>query len=120
MCRASTPSPPATGSRRRRYRVSGREGQKGTVAYPHSVFEDLNDAFDEIYPCANKVVACRDTLREVQRGVFLGLVPTAQRVEFMTMECHHFENERIATSWHIEDFHSVYQRPICAGAQAAP
>lgn len=95
----------------------GREGQKGTVHFLHSVLAELAYTVEEIYECNAEVVACRCALRGVQQGPFLKLSQVGARIELMTMEFHYFEGDRIVSTRHIEDFFGVYQQLLAAGAK---
>ncbi|MGL4440711.1 MAG: ester cyclase [Bosea sp. (in: a-proteobacteria)] len=95
----------------------GREGQKGTVHYLHSVLADLSYTVDEIYACGPEIVACRCTLRGRQIGPFLGLSPTGAPIELMTIEFHYFDGGLIKATRHLEDFFGVHQALLAAGAQ---
>ena len=97
----------------------GRDGQKGTVGYLHSVLGDLSYTVEEIYACGDTVVACRCLLSGVHRGPFLGLAATHQRIELMTMEFHYFSEGQIIRTRHLEDFFDVWQKLLAAGAKPA-
>lgn len=92
------------------------DGEKQTVAYLHSVLSDISYTVEDIYECGDHVVAARNVLRARQTGPFLGLAPTGQAIELMTMEFHHVQGEKIRLTWHIEDFFGVYQNLLAAGA----
>ena len=85
------------------------EGEKQTVAYLHSVLGNITYAVEDIYDTGAGVVACRNTLRAVTTGPFLGIDTPGRPVELMTMEHHHVAGERIVLTWHLEDFFGVYQ-----------
>ena len=95
----------------------GREGQKGTVGFLHSVRAELSYTVEDIYECSPPVVACRCALRGTQKGAFLGLSAVGAPIELMTMEFHYFKNDQITSTRHIEDFFGVYQGLLAAGAK---
>ena len=95
----------------------GREGQKGTVQYLRGVLADIAYTVEEIHECNAELVVCRCALRGIQRGPFLNLSAVGARIELMTMEFHHFENDRIVRTRHLEDFFGVYMQLLAAGAK---
>lgn len=97
------PLPPVPGN------PGGREGQKGTLAFLHRVFDDLRYEAQEVIVAENKIV-CRALLSGKQTGDFLGVAPTGRRIEMMTIEIHTIENDLIMETWHIEDFFGAHQQ----------
>ncbi len=95
-----------------------RAGESQAIAYLHGVLSDISYTVEEIYDCGD-VVACRNTLRGVQRGPFLGLFAPGARIELMTMEFHTVKDGRIVRTWHLEDFFGVQQQLRAAGATPA-
>ena len=94
-----------------------KDGEKQSVGYLHSVLSDITYTVDDVYECNGTVVAARNTMRARQTGEFLGLSATGEAIELMTMEFHHFEGDRVAMTWHLEDFFGVYQALLKAGAK---
>ncbi len=101
------PLPPVPGN------PGGREGQKGTLAFLHQVFDDFKYQVQEVIVAKDKVV-CRALLSGKQVGEFLGIPPTNRRVEMMTMEIHTVKDGLIIETWHIEDFFGA-MRQLTAG-----
>lgn len=101
------PLPPVPGN------PGGREGQKGTLAFLHQVFDDLNYKVQEVIVAKDKVV-CRALLSGKQKGEFLGIPPTGRPVEMMTIEIHTVKDDLIVQTWHIEDFFGA-MRQLTAG-----
>ena len=93
-------------------------GESQSIGYLHSVLADISYDVDDIYLASDNVVSCRNMLRATLKGPFLGLDAPGERIELMTMEFHHFRGERIALTWHLEDFFGVYQKLQAAGAKA--
>ncbi|MFI9805640.1 ester cyclase [Streptomyces sp. NPDC052301] len=92
-----TPQPPVPGN------PGGPEGQKQTLRFLHSVFEDLRYQVDDVV-VEGSTVAVRARLSGRQVGEFLGVPATGRRIEMTTMEFHQVHNGRITTTWHLEDF----------------
>ena len=97
-----------------------RAGEEQAIGYLHGVLSDITYTVEEIYDCGGGVVACRNMLRGVQRGPFLGLFAPGAHIALMTMEFHTVEGGRIVRTWHLEDFFGVQQQLRDAGAKPAP
>ena len=48
-------------------------------------------------------IAVRNTVSGTHQGAFLGPEPTGRRIEMRTMDIHEVRNDRIVTTWHLED-----------------
>ena len=90
-------------------------GEQHTIGYLHSVLDDISYTVDDIHQSGD-TVACRNMLRGRLKAPFLGLAAPGQGIAMMTMEFHHFEGDRIAVTWHLEDFFGVHQALLAAGA----
>lgn len=95
------------------------DGEKQSVTFVHSVIGEVTYDVEEIHDGGDGVVSCRNVLRGVLKAPFLGLDLPGARVELMTMEFHHFDaaGERIALTWHMEDFYGVEQALLAQGAK---
>ncbi|MGW3108488.1 ester cyclase [Streptomyces sp. NPDC001100] len=49
-------------------------------------------------------VAVRNTVSGTHQGAFMGYEPTGRRVEIRTIDIHQLRENRIAVTWHLEDF----------------
>ncbi|MEU8663337.1 ester cyclase [Actinoplanes philippinensis] len=49
-------------------------------------------------------VAVRNTVSGTHQGAFMGHQPTGRRIEMRTMDIHQVRDNRIVTTWHLEDF----------------
>jgi SnoaL-like polyketide cyclase len=90
-------------------------GEQQTIGYLHSVLADITYTVDDIHE-AGDTVACRNMLRGTLKAPFLGLNAPDMPIALMTMEFHHFRDQRIASTWHLEDFFGVYQGLLAGGA----
>jgi predicted ester cyclase len=95
-------------------------GEAETVEYLHSLLSEISYDVDDIYQASESVVVCRNMLRGTIKDQFLGLRRPGERIELMTMEFHHFDGDRIALTWHLEDFFGVYQKLLAKGDDAMP
>lgn len=66
-------------------------------------------------------VAVRATLSGIHSGVFLGIPPTGQAFTIALHEFHQLENGRIAKTWHMEDWLSLFMQigrfPVAPGME---
>lgn len=94
-------------------------GEQQSVTFVHSVIGDVTYDVEDVVEGGDGVVACRNVLRGKLKAPFLGLDLPGAPIELMTMEHHHFEpsGERIAVTWHMEDFYGVEQALIAQGAK---
>ncbi len=88
----------------------GLAGQKGTVGYLHSVFEDLRYIVLELIDGGPGIVDARARLTGLQVGEFLGVAPTRRTIALDTIEVHKIANGKIFQTDHIEDFWGAYQQ----------
>lgn len=49
-------------------------------------------------------VAVRNTVSGTHRGAFMGRQPTGRRIQMRTVDIHLIRDDRIVTTWHLEDF----------------
>lgn len=93
-------------------------GEQQTIGYLHSVLGGISYTVDYIQESGD-TIACRNMLRGTLKAPFLGLSARGTEIALMTMEFHHFQGDRIAETWHLEDFFGVHQSLLAAGATAA-
>lgn len=86
--------------------VPGRAGMDGVIATFRAVFPDLSGTNEDVLVAGDKVTV-RSTVRGTQQGPFLGIPPTGNQVEFMTIDIHRIENGKIVETWHLEDLLGV-------------
>jgi steroid delta-isomerase-like uncharacterized protein len=84
----------------------GADGMRPVVADFRAAFPDLQVENDTVL-VSGDVVTVRTVARGTQRGEFLGLPPTGRRVEFTAIEIHRVEGDRIAETWHVEDWRTL-------------
>lgn len=96
-------------------RPGTKEGEQQTIGYLHQVLDGITYEVEEIHE-DDDTVSCRNMLRGKLKAPFLGLMAPGQEIALMTMEFHRFEGDRIATTWHLEDFFGVHQALLAAGA----
>ena len=93
-------------------------GEQQTIGYLHGVLNAITYTVDDIHESGD-TVACRNMLRGTLKAPFLGLSAPGREIALMTMEFHHFKGDRIAVTWHLEDFFGVHQALLAAGAMSA-
>ncbi|MBV9794926.1 MAG: ester cyclase [Actinobacteria bacterium] len=49
-------------------------------------------------------VAVRNTVTGTHQGAFMGYAATGRRIAIRTMDLHRIRDDRIAITWHLEDF----------------
>lgn len=85
----------------------GREPWKQVVAYFRTSAPDLQLVNDDILAEGAKV-AVRSTFRGTHQGELLGIPPTGKPIEAMAIDIHRIEDGRIAETWHVEDYRTVF------------
>jgi steroid delta-isomerase-like uncharacterized protein len=63
-------------------------------------------------------VAVRNTVSGTHLGAFMGHEPTGRRIEMRTMDIHQIRDDRIVSTWHLEDFAGLMAQ-LSAPAEAA-
>ena len=87
--------------------AAGPDGFKATVQWFRAVFPDISFTVEDVLEDGDKVVI-RSIARATHAGSeFLGLAPTGKPVEFIALEIHRFEGDRIAESWHLQDYYAM-------------
>jgi len=56
------------------------------------------------------MVGVRAKVRGTQSGSLMGIAATSKRIEFAIHSFHEFRDERIAKTWHLEDWLSVFHQ----------
>lgn len=96
----------------------GREPYKANVAGLREMAPDLTISVNEIVIEGDLAVA-RSTLSATHAGPMFGVPATGIRFEIMTMDMHRFEGDRIAETWHVEDWLSALGQIGAMGGEGA-
>ena len=97
----------------------GRENYKPVVAGLAASAPDLTIAVQEVI-VEGDLAAVRSQLSATHSAEMLGVPATGRTFEIMTMDIHRFEGDRIAETWHVEDWLSALQQiGAINGEQAA-
>jgi len=86
----------------------GLAGQQGTVAYLHSVFDDMSYKVLDVYDAGLETVVARAQLSGVQVGEFLGVSSTGRKIVMDTIEIHKVADGKIRATYHVEDLWGAY------------
>ena len=85
----------------------GPAGFKPIVVGFRAAFPDLTLVNEDVLVAGDRVTV-RSTFRGTQRGPLFGIPPTGKPVEAMAIDIHRIANGRIAETWHVEDWLSVF------------
>ena len=105
---SGTPAPPDL--------ALGREAYKENVAGLVAMAPDLRIEVEEVL-VEGDVAAVRSRLSATHDQPMFGVPPTGRRFEIMTMDMHRLEGERIAETWHVEDWLSAFQQIGAMGGE---
>lgn len=81
----------------------GRAGFKPIIAMFGAAFPDVKITVLDIFGCGGRA-AVRAEITGTHRGEFFGIPATGKPVVVAIHEFHVFEGERIAQTWHLEDW----------------
>ena len=81
----------------------GRDGVKPMIAAFREAFADLAFTPQEVI-VADASAAVRLTLSGRHVGEWMGVSATGRTFEIAMHEMHHFDGDRIAHTWHVEDW----------------
>ena len=95
--------PPAPGQ------PKGPDGVKFIMAQLTAAFPDLRVTIRDILQDGDKVVV-RSEITGTQRGPFLGIPGGERTLAIMAIDIHEFEGDRIARTWHTEDWMTGLQQ----------
>ncbi len=95
----------------------GPEGMKLLLPMFFTAFPDLQIIIDEVIAQPNRA-GVRARMVATHRGEIFGLQPTGKPVSIALHEFHHFEDDRISHTWHLEDWFGML-RQIGAWSSAA-
>ena len=105
---SETPAPPDL--------APGREAYKENVAGLVAMAPDLSIEVEEVL-VEGDMAAVRSRLSATHAQPMFGVPPTGRRFEIMTMDMHRFEGDRIAHTWHVEDWLSALQQIGAMGGE---
>jgi steroid delta-isomerase-like uncharacterized protein len=83
--------------------VPGPAGAKQILLQLGTTFPDLKIQIEDILQDGNKIVV-RSTISGLQKGAFLGYPSKNRRISIQAVDIHELKNERIARTWHTEDW----------------
>lgn len=81
----------------------GPAGMNGQIAGFRHAMPDYAVTHEDLIVSGDRV-AVRNTVSGTHRGAFMGFEPTGRRIEMRTMDIHQIRDDRIVTTWHLEDF----------------
>jgi steroid delta-isomerase-like uncharacterized protein len=81
----------------------GRAGYKPVVAGVRAMMPDISFTVDALVE-EGSLVSVRSTLSATHTTDAFGVPATGRRFAIMTMDMHRFEGNRIAETWHVEDW----------------
>lgn len=87
----------------------GPHGYKPIVAKVRQMMPDIG--FDiEAFVVEGDMVAVRSRLSATHTVEAFGLKPTGKRFSILTMDMHRFEGDRIAQTWHVENWLDMFRQ----------
>ncbi|MFF3484360.1 ester cyclase [Streptomyces sp. NPDC002701] len=81
----------------------GRAGMAAQIALFRRAMPDYSVEHEDLVVGDDRV-AVRNTVSGTHQGAFMGHEPTGRRIEMRTMDIHQVRDNRIVTTWHLEDF----------------
>lgn len=87
----------------------GPANYKPIVAYVRGMFPDIAFGAQAMVE-EGDVVAIRSTLSATHTVEAFGLKPTGKQFTILTMDMHRFEGERIAETWHVENWLDMFKQ----------
>lgn len=83
----------------------GPEGFKQTMRFFRSIF-DMKFTVEDVIAEGDKVVI-RSICRATGTGDFMGQSVAGKKMAFTALEIHRFEGNRVAESWHLQDYYAM-------------
>lgn len=96
----------------------GRAPYKANVAGLREMAPSLRIDVKEVL-VEDDMVAVRSRLTATHDGDMFGVPATGRTFEIMTMDMHRFDGDRIAETWHVEDWLSALEQIGAMGGEAA-
>ncbi len=87
----------------------GPANYKPIVVYVRGMFPDIAFGVEAMVE-EGDVVAIRSTLTATHTVEAFGLKPTGKRFTILTMDMHRFEGDRIAETWHVENWLDMFKQ----------
>jgi steroid delta-isomerase-like uncharacterized protein len=81
----------------------GPAGMAAQIALFRQAMPDYDVKHEDLVVGEDRV-AVRNTVSGTHQGAFMGHQPTGRRIEMRTMDIHQIRDNRIVTTWHLEDF----------------
>ena len=81
----------------------GPAGMAAQIAAFRRAMPDYDVRHEDIVVGGDRV-AVRNTVSGTHQGAFMGHEPTGRRIEMRTIDIHQVRDDRIVTTWHLEDF----------------
>jgi len=81
----------------------GPSGMAAQIAAFRRAMPDYDVKHEDLIVGSDRV-AVRNTVSGTHKGAFMGHEPTGRRIEMRTMDIHQVRDDRIVTTWHLEDF----------------
>ncbi len=81
----------------------GPAGMAAQIALFRHAMPDYTVTHEDLIAHGDRV-AVRNTVSGTHQGTFMGHQPTGRRIEMRTMDIHQIRDNRIITTWHLEDF----------------
>jgi predicted ester cyclase len=85
----------------------GPEGFKPIIRSVIAAFPDVRITIQDIVQTPGKI-GVRAEMTGTHRGALFGIPPTGKAVKFRIHEFHALDGERVTTSWHLEDWFSLF------------
>ncbi|AGL15775.1 ester cyclase [Actinoplanes sp. N902-109] len=81
----------------------GPAGMAAQIALFRHAMPDYDVKHEDLVAGGDRV-AVRNTVSGTHQGAFMGHEPTGRRIEMRTMDIHQVRDNKIITTWHLEDF----------------
>ena len=87
----------------------GPEGLKPIIRSLIAALPDVQITVHDLVQLPGKI-AVRGEITGTHLGELFGIAPTGKAVSFRIHEFHELDGERIATTWHMEDWFGLFQQ----------
>jgi predicted ester cyclase len=86
---------------------AGPQGMKPVIRSVIAAFPDVRIVIHDLLQLPGKI-AVRGEITGTHRGELFGIAPTGKAVSFRIHEFHALDGNRITTTWHMEDWFSLF------------
>ncbi|MDN4039103.1 ester cyclase [Massilia sp. YIM B02443] len=86
---------------------TGPDGMKPVIRSVIAAFPDVRIVIHDLLQLPGKI-AVRGEITGTHRGELFGIAPTGKAVSFRIHEFHALDGNRITTTWHMEDWFSLF------------